>query len=63
MSMPHICRCGICGAELMPFFPTPREDIGEPRHCMCADPENCTQAIPGVICKAGHTTDGGSEHG
>jgi hypothetical protein len=25
------------------------------RYCLCADPENCTQAIPGRICKAGRT--------
>jgi hypothetical protein len=55
VSMPHTCRCGICGAELMPFFPAPTEETGEPRYCMCADPENCTQAVPGLICKAGHT--------
>lgn len=28
----------------------------EPRYCMCADPENCTEAVPGCICKAGKTT-------
>lgn len=25
------------------------------RHCNCADPENCTQAVPGYVCKAGRT--------
>jgi hypothetical protein len=25
------------------------------RHCNCFDPENCTQAVPGFICKAGRT--------
>lgn len=24
-----------------------------PRYCICADPENCTEAVPGCICKAG----------
>jgi hypothetical protein len=38
--------------------------------CNCADPENCTQAIPNRICKAGRTiwqddstNSGGTEHG
>lgn len=26
------------------------------RYCMCADPENCTEAVPGRICKAGFMT-------
>ena len=25
----------------------------EPRYCLCADPENCIEAVPGRICKAG----------
>lgn len=25
------------------------------RYCMCADPENCTEAVPGHICKAGRS--------
>lgn len=32
------------------------DDYSEPRYCMCADPENCTEAVPGRICKAGKTT-------
>jgi hypothetical protein len=23
--------------------------------CKCTDPENCTQAVPGYVCKAGRT--------
>lgn len=26
---------------------------GEPRYCICADPENCTEPVPGRICRAG----------
>lgn len=34
--------------------------------CMCADPENCTEAVPGYVCKAGKSCsqpDAFSEHG
>jgi hypothetical protein len=23
------------------------------RECICADPENCTEAVPGLVCRAG----------
>lgn len=29
----------------------------DPKYCRCSDPENCTEAIPGYICKAGLTCD------
>lgn len=25
------------------------------RYCLCADPENCTEAVRGYICKAGRS--------
>lgn len=25
------------------------------RECICADPENCTQAVPGYRCRAGRS--------
>jgi hypothetical protein len=54
----------------MVLHPTPRAVLGcrgkagaplpiglgnKPRECYCADPENCKQAVPGYVCKAGHT--------
>lgn len=28
MSMPHTCRCGICGSEMSPMFIGPAQTIG-----------------------------------
>lgn len=62
MSMPHQCECKTCGRVMSPMFIAEPIDLRNPRHCMCADPENGTQAVPGLICKAGHTVDGDSKH-
>jgi hypothetical protein len=61
VSLPHQCECRICGRAMEPFFRQPLLTT-EPRYCVCADPENCTQAVPGLICKAGHTIDGLEKH-
>ena len=48
--------CPACG------FDTIKGDIpdGEPpddlRYCICADPENCRETIPGYVCRKGHVT-------
>lgn len=37
------------------------EQRNGPRYCICADPENCTEAVPGRICKAGFSVPQASE--
>ena len=47
-------------AQLRAIRDARRDPVTGERYCLCADPENCTQAVPGLICKAGRTIWQGS---
>lgn len=57
-------KCGTCGESIKPdrLTGTTCACVTRMRDCICSDPENCREPVPGRRCKAGLSVNGALKH-